>query len=522
MALLSPTTLESHPAGTTNLGGIINDNWAKINAMFDPDLDPGDPVYGLIAEAVRAQAGGVFTITYGATPNIDFNEEEIQVISLTGDAAFTFSNLGAGKTVRLLIACDGTARTLGWPTGVNWVGTAITTIDANAYLVVELISQGTTDTNVWATAGAGGTGGGGGGPAGTAYLWDTGTSGDPGTGSIGLNNATVASATQIRISETDNEGNTIDTWLATWDDSTGTVKGTIKVEDEADPTAFAIFDISGTITDSGTYDTFTATHIASGGTLANNAPVRVTFYRAGDAGSTGATGSPGAAGPAGVAGNLFLFDTATSGDPGTGEILFNNATLASVTAVHVSETDADANALGPWLDTIDDSTSTIKGTLVVRNLDDLSAFAIFHLTAMADSGAYRTLTVTHIASGGTFGAADNCGFQFIPTGDKGSAGDSSIHVVYEGPTAGDYTLVLYSGRAGTIDRMVTKTTSGTLTANLKINGVSVTSLSAVAVTSTLSNTAATGANTFVAGDTITITASSVAAAVNWAVSIIIS
>lgn len=41
---------------------------------------------------------------------------------------------------------------------------------------------------------------------GQRYTWSTGTSGDPGTGAIGGNNATPASITEIRYSETDDEG----------------------------------------------------------------------------------------------------------------------------------------------------------------------------------------------------------------------------------------------------------------------------------------------------------------------------
>lgn len=61
MALLSPSTLESHPAGTLNIGGIINDNWGKINKLFDPALSSGDPLYGLIAQAIEGQGGGLTT-----------------------------------------------------------------------------------------------------------------------------------------------------------------------------------------------------------------------------------------------------------------------------------------------------------------------------------------------------------------------------------------------------------------------------------------------------------------------------
>jgi hypothetical protein len=150
MALLSPTTLEDHPAGTLNLGGIINDNWAKINKIFDPSLSDTDPLYGLIALAVRGQGTGLTTITYSATPDIDFNQFATQLIILSGDAAFTFSNLNISRSVRLLISAGASSRSLSWPSGVNWVNDAVpATIAANSYLIVELVSQTTTATDVW-------------------------------------------------------------------------------------------------------------------------------------------------------------------------------------------------------------------------------------------------------------------------------------------------------------------------------------------------------------------------------------
>ena len=153
MALLSPTTLEDHPAGTLNIGGIINDNWQKLNKLFNPALSPSDPLYGLVALAVRGQGGGLTTITYGATPNIDFSLKALQLITLTGNAGFTFSNLGVSKTVRLLIASDGTGRNMTWPVGVNWVGNEVpTSIPASSYIIVDLISQTSSAGDVWGAA----------------------------------------------------------------------------------------------------------------------------------------------------------------------------------------------------------------------------------------------------------------------------------------------------------------------------------------------------------------------------------
>jgi hypothetical protein len=66
----------------------------------------------------------------------------------------------------------------------------------------------------------------------------------------------------------------------------------------------------------------------------------------------------------------------------------------------------------------------------------------------------------------------------------------------------------------TIKSLTAKTDAGTCTVAIKINGTNVTSLSAVAVTSTEATTDATAANTMAIGDDLTITPSSVSG-VGW-------
>lgn len=78
------------------------------------------------------------------------------------------------------------------------------------------------------------------------------------------------------------------------------------------------------------------------------------------------------------------------------------------------------------------------------------------------------------------------------------------------PVGSDDTFtILQSAPFGfTIDRAYCQTASGTITANIKIGGTSVTGLSAIAITSTESNTASTAANTVAAGDKIEVTTTS--------------
>jgi hypothetical protein len=65
-----------------------------------------------------------------------------------------------------------------------------------------------------------------------------------------------------------------------------------------------------------------------------------------------------------------------------------------------------------------------------------------------------------------------------------------------------YILDSYAPGGYTIVSMSIKSSSGTCTANLKINSTSVTSLSAVSVSSSRNTISATGANTVVANDNV--------------------
>lgn len=155
----------------------------------------------------------------------------------------------------------------------------------------------------------------------------------------------------------------------------------------------------------------------------------------GDTGDTGATGVS--------QGLLFAFDAATSGDPGTGEFLLNNATVSSVTAINVSDTDGDGNDVSSYISVWDDSTSTVSGYVTIRDLSDSSVYAVFSITGSStDNTTYYTLSVTHISSSGTF--AGDCYIDFSRTGD---AGEGSGDVV--GPaSATNGGLALFDGTTG--------------------------------------------------------------------------
>lgn len=155
--------------------------------------------------------------------------------------------------------------------------------------------------------------------AGIAYKWNTNTANtDPTSGHVKVNNATLASATALYISETDDDGNALAALLATFDDGTSTVRGRICFQDPDDPSNFVFFNITGTLTDNGGWDAFTIALVASGGTLTNNLPLRMFFFPKGDKGDTGATGPAGDDGEGvptgGTTGQVLTKDSGTDFD----------------------------------------------------------------------------------------------------------------------------------------------------------------------------------------------------------------
>lgn len=77
-----------------------------------------------------------------------------------------------------------------------------------------------------------------------------------------------------------------------------------------------------------------------------------------------------------------------------------------------------------------------------------------------------------------------------------------------------FTLMLSAAQAMNVDKVVFKTTSGTITGALKINGTNITGLSALSFTSAEDEELATAANSLAVGDTLTLVTSSNSAAVD--------
>lgn len=133
-------------------------------------------------------------------------------------------------------------------------------------------------------------------------------------------------------------------------------------------------------------------------------------------------------GPSGVASGIrWNFDTSTTmADPGTGDLRLNNATLASVTSIAVSALCSQSGNpdVSDLVVTWDDSTSTVKGSLLIKKASAPQNFAAFDLTALTDNSTWLQFTVTHRASSGSFSSTDALSVEFYAQGNVGTTGAS--------------------------------------------------------------------------------------------------
>jgi hypothetical protein len=122
-----------------------------------------------------------------------------------------------------------------------------------------------------------------------AMTWNSSTSdADPGGGKIAFNHGTVSSVSVLYVDDADDASADISGFVQSWDDvSNTTAKGIVTITKEGTPATYALFKISGSVTDASGYNKVAVTHIASNGSFSNNDGVGVHFSYSGNDGSDG-------------------------------------------------------------------------------------------------------------------------------------------------------------------------------------------------------------------------------------------
>jgi len=142
----SPVTGSGTLAVTTTLNGIVKGDGSALTAVAAPTgaIVGTTDTQTLTNKTFTGFTETVFTITDGASVDINPANGTIQVWTLGANRTPTATSFAAGQSVTLLIA-DGTAFAVTWSTiGVVWTGGSAPTLPTSGYGVIELWKVGTT------------------------------------------------------------------------------------------------------------------------------------------------------------------------------------------------------------------------------------------------------------------------------------------------------------------------------------------------------------------------------------------
>lgn len=118
----------------------------------------------------------------------------------------------------------------------------------------------------------------------------------------------------------------------------------------------------------------------------------------------------------------FTFDVSTSmADPGVGDFRYNNAVVASVTAIAFDASMAQTGNpdVSDYIATWDDSTNAVTGHITFIKRGNAEVFAVFTVSAVSDNTGWLEVTVAHVSSSGTFSDTDAIDITFARAGNLG-------------------------------------------------------------------------------------------------------
>lgn len=123
-------------------------NTLSINTSITADLTTAQTLDSKTLTTTKRIANDITSLTYSATTDLDFNDNELKTLSLTGNVTFTTSNRGAGKKKVVIITCDSSNRTITFATGWKSNATSPVTITANKTGILSLQCTNANDSGI--------------------------------------------------------------------------------------------------------------------------------------------------------------------------------------------------------------------------------------------------------------------------------------------------------------------------------------------------------------------------------------
>ncbi len=178
------------------------------------------------------------------------NVEAVSQLNTASIAATNTVAVGGSSTASVAVTANNAAFTFGIPTGAT---------------------------------GATGATGPRGSDAGLDLTWSSSTSdADPGAGKLAFNNGTVSSVDVIYVDDVDDHSVTISSFVQSWDDvSNSTARGILLITKEGTSSTYAMFKVSGGVTNASGYSKVAVTHVVSNGTFSNGDGITVQFSYSG-------------------------------------------------------------------------------------------------------------------------------------------------------------------------------------------------------------------------------------------------
>lgn len=170
------------------------------------------------------------------------------------------------------------------PAGAAATATAGSTTTANAGTSATVVNSGSTSAATFDFTIPRGA------DSGARYSFESSTTmAAPSSGGIRANNATLSSATAFAVNASDLGGVDVSDWIATWDDSTNTAKGTFALRKEGSGSVAYIFTVTS-VTDNTSWLQINGAYVSGSGTLTASDRVYLIPFLTGNIGSVSGPG----------------------------------------------------------------------------------------------------------------------------------------------------------------------------------------------------------------------------------------